>query len=133
MPPPRASLVEDAGIQHPRIELEYPTERLAIVHLVGDHDLSMYEPLKEALEMAAARRRSVFIECSRCSFIDSTVISLLLHAQGMVVSGGGHFVLVIPDDAGPVRRVAEVMGLGQMFPLCGSLPSLAAGLASTPS
>jgi len=61
------------------------------------------------------------------------VISLLLYAQGVVVSGGGHFVLVIPDGPGPVRRIADGMGLGQMFPLCGSLPSLAAGLASTPS
>jgi anti-anti-sigma factor len=113
-------------IQRPAVETDFPTASVAIVRLIGEHDLGAYEPLKEALETAAARRRHVFIDLSRCAFIDSTVVCLLLHAQGEVVSDRGQFGLILPQEAGPVRRIADIMGLAQMFPICASADMLPA-------
>lgn len=105
----------DDAIQRPVVETKFPTLSLAIVRLLGEHDLGTYEPLKAALGTAAARRRDVVVDLSRCAFIDSTVVSLLLYAQGEVVSDHGQFALILPSEAGPVRRVADIMGLAQMF------------------
>jgi len=102
---------------HPsRVELETPTEALAVISLVGDHDLAEDEPLRQALDLAAARRHHLIVDLTECTFIDSTVVSLLLHAQGEIVSDGGCFALLLPP-IGPVRRVAEVMHFASMFPL----------------
>jgi len=99
-----------------RVELETPTAALAVVSLVGDHDLADDEPLRQALDLAGARRRHLIVDLTECTFIDSTVVSLLLHAQGEIVSDGGRFGLVLPP-IGPVRRTAEVMYFASMFPL----------------
>jgi anti-sigma B factor antagonist len=99
-----------------RVELETPTAALAVVSLVGEHDLADYEALRHALDLAAARRRHLIVDLTGCEFIDSTVVSLLLHAQGEIVSDGGRFALVVPPS-GPVCRVAEVMHFAGMFPM----------------
>jgi anti-anti-sigma regulatory factor len=61
----------------------------------------------------------VIVDLSACEFIDSTVISLLLHAQGEVVSE--RFAVVIPPGPGAVLRVAELMQLESLFPVYASL------------
>jgi anti-anti-sigma factor len=113
--------VIDDRLRPNRVEFETPSPTLAIVSLVGEHDLADYEPLQQTLELAASRRRHVIIDLSACEFIDSTVISLLLHAQGEVVSDGGRFAVVIPPGPGAVRRVAELMQLESLFPVYASL------------
>jgi anti-anti-sigma factor len=104
-----------------RVEFETPSSTLAIVSLVGEHDLADYEPLQQTLALATSRRRHVIVDLSACEFIDSTVISLLLHAQGEVVSDRGRFAVVIPPGPGAVRRVAELMQLESLFPVYASL------------
>jgi anti-anti-sigma factor len=99
------------------IATEFPNAGLAIVRLIGEHDLGAFEALREALDMAVSRRRHVCVDLSRCAFIDSTVVSLLLYAQGEVVSDRGQFALIVPEQATAVRRIAAVMGLAQMFPI----------------
>jgi anti-anti-sigma factor len=112
-----------------RVELETPSAAVAVVSLIGEHDLAEYEPLKEALDLAASRRRHVIIDLSNCAFVCSTVISLLLHAQGEVVSDGGRFGVVIPPASGAVSRVAELMGLESLFPVHASLETARSGLS----
>jgi anti-anti-sigma factor len=104
-----------------RVEIVLRSPSLAIVSLVGEHDLAQHEPLKEALETAAARRPNVLVDLSGCVFLDSTVISLLLHTQDEVVAGGGHFALVVPDGSTHTARVLDVMRLGDAVPIHDSL------------
>jgi anti-anti-sigma factor len=108
----------------PDVETDFPNASLAIVRLIGEHDLGAFEPLKDALNMAVARRRHVFVDLSRCTFIDSTVVSLLLYAQGEVVSDAGEFALIVPEDADTLQRIVDVMGLAQMFPIHASPDAL---------
>jgi anti-anti-sigma factor len=110
-PPPDAAL-DDVDS---RVELSCPSPSLAIVELVGEHDLGHYEMLAELLALAAARRRHVLVDLSRCAFIDSTVVALLLAARDEVTSDRGRFALVIPAEQESVARVADLMGLADLF------------------
>jgi anti-anti-sigma factor len=112
-----------------RVEVSCPTGALAIVELVGEHDLGHYKPLSEALHLAAARRRHVLVDLSRCAFIDSTVVTLLLTARDEVTSDHGLFALVIPAGEGSIARVADVMGLVEMFTIYSNRRDAAAGTA----
>jgi anti-anti-sigma factor len=104
-----------------RVELETPSAAVAVVSLIGEHDLAEYEPLKATLDLAASRRRHVIVDLSNCAFVCSTVVSLFLHAQGEVVSDGGRFGVVIPPDSGAVSRVADLMEFESLFPVYESL------------
>jgi anti-anti-sigma factor len=99
----------------PRVELLCPSDALAIVELVGEHDLGRYKPISDALHLAAARRRHVLVDLSRCAFIDSTVVTLLLVARDEVTSDHGRFALIIPTETSAIARVADVMGLVELF------------------
>jgi anti-anti-sigma factor len=98
-----------------RVELSCPSCSLAVVELVGEHDVGQYKLLAESLLLAASRRRHVLVDLSRCAFIDSTVVSLLLAARDEVTSDHGRFALVIPVENESVVRVADLMGLVDLF------------------
>jgi|1186.fasta_scaffold1181307_1 anti-anti-sigma factor len=110
-----------------RVEIATPSGALAVVSLVGEHGLAEYEQLKQALDLAAARRRNLIVNLLPCEFIGSTVAGLLLHARDEVVSDGGRFALIVPRE-GPVRRVAELVRFDTLL-LFGAHESLEAVLA----
>ena len=114
--PSRFEGAPPAREDRPRVGLSCPSEALAVVDLIGEHDLGQFEMLGKALQLAAAQRRNVLVDMTQCDFIDSTVVSLLLAAHVEVSSGGGEFAVVIPPDPSPVARTAEIMGLAEMFP-----------------
>jgi anti-sigma B factor antagonist len=135
-PPPRQ------GIGPNRVEIETPSAALAVASLIGEHDLADCELLEQALHLAATRRRHLIIDLSRCEFIDSTGVALLLHAQGEVVSAGGRFAIVVPSHGTPVARVAEVLHFAALFPVFATLeaaqaavtkPVILSGVAARPS
>jgi len=98
-----------------RIVVGPHSEAVTLVELIGEHDLAHYEPLKGALETAAARHKHVVVDLSSCVFFDSTVVSLLLHTQDEVTAGGDRFALVIPDGSAHTSRVVEVMQLADVL------------------
>ena len=112
-----------------RVDLSYPSGALAVVELVGEHDIGLYKPIRDALHLAAARRRHVLVDLSQCLFIDSTVVSLLLAARDEVTSDHGQFALVIPTGDSTIARVTEVMGLVEMFTIYSNREEAAAGTA----
>jgi hypothetical protein len=46
------------------------TATVAIVPVIGEHDLSGYEPLKAVLARAAIQAPNVIVDLSHCDFID---------------------------------------------------------------
>ena len=108
-----------------RIEIGFESPSVAIISLVGEHDLGQHELQKEAFATAAARRRHVVVDLTRCAFIDSAAVSRLLHAQAEVTASGGSFLVVFPAVENAVSRTAELMQLDTMFRIC---PSTAGAL-----
>jgi anti-anti-sigma factor len=112
----------DNGTPQPnRVELTSATRDIAVVALIGEHDLGQYERLKAALARAAVRAPKVVVDLSECAFIDSTTIALLLHSQAVLSEASGSFALVIDPEPGPVSRLAELVHLDQMLTVHPSL------------
>jgi anti-anti-sigma factor len=104
-----------------------PSASVAIVPIVGEHDLSRCETLKVALARAAIRAPNVIVDLSRCDFLDSTVIRVLLDAQIVVVRDEGSFGVALPAEPNAVTRIAELVHLSQRVP---TYSSVAAALES---
>jgi anti-anti-sigma factor len=115
------------GADADRVELVWHNGSLAVVSLVGEHDLVRHQPLKEALRAAAARRQHVLVDLSECVFLDSTVISSLLHTHGLLTSRNGSFALIVPPESTHTARVVNALRLDQALRIH---PSLEAALTS---
>lgn len=89
------------------------TASVAIVPLVGEHDLSRHESLRVALARASIRAPNVIVDLSQCTFIDCTVIRLLLDAQSVVRRDEGDFGVVLPAGPNALTRIAELVQLSQ--------------------
>ena len=89
------------------------TASVAIVPLVGEHDLSRHESLRVALARASIRAPNVIVDLSQCTFIDCTVVRLLLDAQSVVRRDEGDFGVVLPAAPNAVTRIAELVQLSQ--------------------
>ena len=87
---------------------------LAIVTLEGEHDLSTRELLAGALQRAAAHS-NVLVDLSPCTFMDSTVINVLISTAHDVQAAGERLALVIPPGQRRVARVAEMTGLDKLL------------------
>lgn len=101
---------------------------LAVVSMRGEHDLSTVPALAQALEQAAAHS-NVLVDLSECSFMDSSVIQVLIKTAQSLKARGEQLVLVIPPEQRVVARVAELTGLSEILPIH---PSRSAGIASIP-
>jgi anti-anti-sigma factor len=83
------------------------TATVAIVPVIGEHDLSGYEPLKAVLARAAIQAPNVIVDLSHCDFIDAAVIGLLLDAHSVVARDAGSFRVARPAEPSAVTRVAR--------------------------
>lgn len=90
--------------------------RTIAVH--GELDLStapdLEGPLDEALNSGEG---SLLIDLSRCEFIDSTGIALIVRAWQRLDSGENGRALVICSQNDQVRRVLEITGLELSIPV----------------
>ena len=98
------------------VEVAHHAPHLAVVSLQGEHDISTSESLAQALERAAANS-NVLVDLSECTFVDSTVITILIRTSETVKAGGEQLVLVIPPAQRAIARIAEMTGLGHLMPL----------------
>jgi anti-anti-sigma factor len=84
----------------------------------GELDLStapeLEGPLEEALNSGEG---SVLIDLSRCEFIDSTGIALIVRAWQRLDSGANGRTLVLCSQNDQVRRVLEITGLELSIPV----------------
>jgi anti-sigma B factor antagonist len=96
------------------IAVDFPRPGLAVVTLVGEHDISLQRRLREALATASIRP-NLLVDLSACTFMDSTVIGMLLLARNRLAARGGRLELFIPPEATAARRVAELTMLDSLL------------------
>ena len=98
------------------VEVGHHAPGLAVVSMRGEHDLSTSPELMRALEQAAAHS-TVLVDLCECSFIDSSVIQVLIRTARALHAGGEQLVLVIPPEQRHVARVAHMTHLAEIFPI----------------
>lgn len=88
------------------------------ISVQGELDLSTAPDLEGPLEQALdSGEGSVLIDLSRCEFIDSTGIALIVRAWQRLDGGENGRALVICSQNDQVRRVLEITGLELSIPV----------------
>ena len=92
----------------------------AVVTLRGEHEAFTADKLARHLSGLLAEAVSVVVDLREATFIDSTVVGVLLAARRRAESSGLRFALLLGSNTGwPVRRLLEVTGLEAQFHVVG--------------
>ena len=115
------------------VTIEVVSARTAVVTLGGDHDVASRDAIADAFRVAATGR-DLLVDMTDCTFVDSTIIKLLLQTMRTLEEGQARLELVIDTASnGHVARVAELMGIAEVIPTHGTrsdgIRSLADGTA----
>lgn len=91
------------------IEIGALSPAVSTVTLRGEHDLHSWSEITLALANAS-QRRGVVVDLSACTFLDSSMLTVLLVAAKQLRTRGGALAVVIPRGA-EIRRIFEVMNV----------------------
>jgi anti-anti-sigma factor len=118
LPSPRADYragTEELGM--PSVEVVRHGVRIAVVSLVGEHDLSTKSSMLDALASAACQP-CVVVDLSRCTFVDSSFISVLVALYGTEICT---VRLVVPETQRVVWRTLQLVQMDRFFAIHDSL------------
>ena len=100
------------------LHLTRPDDGPWLIELDGEQDLATSVPLRDALIEAAEARRPVVLELSVVSFIDSTILGVILGGLRRAKELELGYALVIADEpSAAVPRLLEITGLRAIFPI----------------
>jgi anti-anti-sigma factor len=112
---------ETGKVAAARIEIDRDEPGVAVVSLVGEHELYSVLEVERALDAAIHEGLALVIDLTRTAFLDSSVVAILLRAREEAHVGGTGFALVIDDSTGPsVRQLFEITGLATIFRVASS-------------
>jgi anti-sigma B factor antagonist len=108
-------LIDGSGPPPGPVTIEIVSATAAVVTLGGDHDVASLDAVEDAFRVAGAGR-DLLVDLTDCTFIDSTIIKLLLRTMRVLEATGARFELVIdPAPSGHVARVAALMGISDVI------------------
>lgn len=104
---------------------------LLVVEVRGEHDIASAPELRSALESALGEHGGVVVDLTAASFIDSTVLGVLLGAREQARERGrGFAVLLEADGELAVKRIIEVTGLAPILPVHETFDAAAAAVSA---
>lgn len=109
------------------VEVTYHETDIAIVTLLGEHDLSTRDELERVFRQLVRSGEQIIVDLSRVEFIDSSVLRNLLIATSQGHERGLSVTLQLSTEP-RVRRVLQVTGLLDRLP-CAVTREEAIGLA----
>src|SRR6266516_7265708 len=94
------------------VEVEDLDNGIRSFHLSGELDHATAPDLRGPLQTAIeSGTRAVLVDLSDCGFIDSTGLSVIVHAHSQLVDGDGDGRLEICCPDPQVRRLLEITGI----------------------
>ncbi len=101
------------------VALDRTDAGLALLSMRGEHDLDTAPSLRAQLDQLIASANGVVIDLSPATFIDSTILGVILEARRRSDDAGVGFAVVQADGDGgaAVSRVLEVTGLRVELPV----------------
>jgi anti-anti-sigma factor len=109
-------LLDGSGPPPGPVTIEVVASSAAVVTLGGDHDVASLDAITDAFDVAGGGR-DLLVDLSECTFIDSTIIKLLLRTMRLQEANDARLELVIDSNGtGHVARVAELMGIADVIP-----------------
>lgn len=107
------------------------TDRQWLVELAGEHDLSTAPALREELGRVLADGASAVVDLSEVTFIDSSVVGVLLNAHRSTAGLDGQRVLVVAPASAPPARLLDFVGARDVLHVFASRASALDGDATT--
>ena len=111
------------------IEVEVCTSSTTVVTLRCEHDLNTQPELAVALAVAG-RSSDVAVDLTDASFIDSSVINVLLTAAAKLRPADGMLELILPPGAHPLGKLFRLMSIPALVPVHESREEALASLAA---
>jgi anti-sigma B factor antagonist len=106
-------------VQENRIAVDR-ADGVAVVIVEGEHDVYTAPSLSEQLDALLAEGIPFVIDLTPTTFVDSSVLRVLLEARRRADERGIGFAVALgQDDSGPVRRVLDITGLVPVRPVHG--------------
>jgi anti-sigma B factor antagonist len=105
-------------VQENRIQLDRDHGGVAVVVVEGEHDVYTAPSLSEELDSLLEERIPFVIDLTTATFVDSSVLRVLLEAKRRAEANEIGFAVALgQDDSGPVRRVLDITGLVPVLPV----------------
>ena len=92
------------------IRIDLCAAGVTVLELLGEHDLATVDELAAAIDQALTSRPGLVIDLSETTFMDSTVVHLLVNAH-QVLEARGHELIVQVTEASAVLRVLQLTQL----------------------
>ena len=103
---------DSASWTPPSVAVHYYPPRfpgfVALVELYGEHDLDTHESIENALRPIYG---DVLIDLTACSFIDSTVVGVIVTRTQELRREDHRLELIVPAENRHVARVVDLVGL----------------------
>ena len=101
-----------------------------VISLRGESDAYTAPKIRSDLEGALGAPAPVLVDLSQATFIDSTVVGILLEGLASSEKLERPLLLLLPDDTAPeVHRLFELTGLASLLPLVRSWDEAASRLS----
>jgi anti-anti-sigma factor len=101
---------------------------VAVVALLGEHETYTADKLRQVFETLLGEERDIVVDLTQATFLDSSVVGLILEARAAATERGLKFALVMDDHTGPaVHRLFELTGLRSVLPVAESRDAALAG------
>lgn len=102
-----------------------------VIPLSGESDAYAAPRIRSDLENALEAPSPLVVDLSRATFIDSTVVGVLLEGLAKCEKLERPLVLLLPDDSAPeVHRLFELTGLASLLPVVRSWDEAASRVIS---
>ena len=105
----------------------------SVIALHGESDSFVAPRVRSDLATALGAEAPLVVDLTQATFIDSTIVSVLLEGLADCEKRERQLLLLLPDDSAPeVHRLFEITGLAALLPVVRSWDEASARLA-TPS
>lgn len=102
-----------------------------VIELAGELDHDTAQPLRDALDTAAARGGRLLVNLADLGFCDSTGLNVLLHGRLTALEAGGSVELA--GLQGSVARMFRITGADGIFPVHADVAHALSGTEGPPA
>jgi anti-sigma B factor antagonist len=103
----------------------------SVVELRGESDAYTAPRIRSDLQGALGATAPVLVDLSQATFIDSTIVGILLESLASSEKLERPLLLLLPDDCAPeVHRLFELTGLASLLPVVRSWEEAASRVVS---
>jgi anti-sigma B factor antagonist len=98
--------------------VEAPDSGFSVITLSGESDAYVAPKIRSDLATALDCEEPLLVDLTQATFIDSTVVGVLLEGLADCERRERALLLLLPDDAAPeVHRLFEITGLSALLPV----------------